>query len=262
MTYVYCLVRSSRKPGLRRAAGGLPGAGRPRALDAGRGLWLIVADVDDARYGEAAIARGLKNLDWVSRRAVAHEAVVERFLSAPALLPMQLLTIFTSDDRALAHVARDRRRIERILRRVAGHVEWGLRLTWDERAARAAVEGTHRRRGRTAATADGQGQVGTAYLARKRDLLDVRRRQLANARAQATRLHRSLGRLARDAVRRTHLEKAAPGSRLLLDAAYLVAATRNAAFRAAVRRETREFDAAGISTALTGPWPPYNFIAS
>ena len=56
-------------------------------------------------YGEAALARGLQNLDWVGRRAMAHEAVVEHFLPAPAVLPMQLFTLFTSDERALEHVA-------------------------------------------------------------------------------------------------------------------------------------------------------------
>ncbi|MGH9346819.1 MAG: GvpL/GvpF family gas vesicle protein, partial [Vicinamibacterales bacterium] len=185
MTYLYCLVRSTRKPVLRHAAGGVPGAGSLRALDAGGGLWLIVADVDHAGYSEAAIAEGLKDLAWVSRRAMGHEAVVERFLSAPALLPMQLLTIFKTDERALAYIAHHRRHIGRALTRIEGHVEWGLRLTWDEQAARAAVEKAHRPGRR-----DGR-RAGSAYLARKRDLRDVNRAQLAGARTAATTLHRT-----------------------------------------------------------------------
>ena len=257
MTYLYCLVRSARKPALRRIGGGLPGAGPLRALDAGDGLWLIVSDVEAADYGEPAIAEGLKNLDWVSRRAMGHEAVVERFLGAQALLPMQLFAIFTSDDRALADVARRRRRIDRILERIRGHVEWGLRLTWDEAAARSAIEAA-----REPASARGRVPSGAAYLARKRDLLDVNRTQLAEARAQAAKLHRALSRLARDAVRRTSTEQAAPGSRLLLDAAYLVPARNGAAFRGVLRQGARALRAAGISHALTGPWPAYNFISS
>jgi hypothetical protein len=256
VTYLYCLIRSARKPVIRRRRIGLPSAGGLRALDAGGGLWLIVSDVEASEYGEAAIASGLKDLDWVSRCAIGHEAVVEQFLSKAALLPMQMFTIFTGDERALAHVSRDRRRIERILRRVAGHVEWGLRLTWDEQAARGAVEQAHARR------AGERRRSGTAYLTQKRDLLDVRRTQLAKARAEATSLHRSLKRHARDAVRRTAIEEAAPGSRLLLDAAYLVPSTRAAGFRAAVRQHARTLHTSGIGAALTGPWPPYNFTSS
>ena len=115
MTYLYCLVRASRRPALRRAPDGLPGAGPVRALDAGRGVWLVVADVSDSDYSEAAITKGLRNLDWVSRRAIGHEAIVERFLAAAAVLPMQLFTIFTSDERAIEYVRGDRTRIDRIL---------------------------------------------------------------------------------------------------------------------------------------------------
>lgn len=256
MTYLYCLVRSARKPVIRRRRPGLPSARAVRAVDAGAGLWLIVSDVDASGYGEGAIAAGLKDLDWVSRCAMGHEAVVEQFLSKSALLPMQMFTIFTSDERALAHVARDRRRIERILRRVAGNVEWGVRVTWDEQAVRGAVEQAHARR-------DGEPRrSGSAYLTRKRDLLDVSRTQLAKARAEATTFHRSLTRHARDAVRRTATEQAAAGSRLLLDAAYLVPSARAAAFRAAVRQRARKLAASGVSTMLTGPWPPYNFTSS
>src|SRR6266850_2633247 len=92
-TYVYCVVAAPRAPRLARTPAGLPGAGRVRLLDLERGLSLAVADVPLARYGEAAIGRGLSNLEWVSRAAVAHEAVVESFIDAAAVLPMKLLTI-------------------------------------------------------------------------------------------------------------------------------------------------------------------------
>jgi Gas vesicle synthesis protein GvpL/GvpF len=252
VTYLYCLVRSSRKPALRRVTGGLPGAGPVRALDAGNGVWLVAADVNEAEYDEGAIAAGLQNLEWVSARAVGHEGVIEQFLSGPAVLPMQLFTIFKTDARALEYVTRNRRKIDGILKRIGGHVEWGVRLTWDEQAARAAVEDAHGPRRATG---------GAAYLARKKDLRDVNRAQLAGARAEATRVFKDLSRHATDAVRRTSTEQAAPGSRLLLDAAYLVPAKSGAAFKTALRKRTRDLQASGLAVSVTGPWPAYNFIA-
>jgi hypothetical protein len=254
VTYVYCVIRSDRRPVLRGVPRGVPGASPVRALDAGDGLWLIAADVPDADYNETAIERGLKNLDWVSRRAVGHEAVVEHFLRARAVLPMQLFTIFTADDRALGHVRRDRRRIARIVRRIEGHVEWGVRLTWDEKAARTSVEDAHRR-------ASGRTATGVEYLARKRDMLEVDRKRLAEAQTVATRLYRELSAHATDAQRRTSTEQqAAPTSRLLLDAAYLVPARDTAAFRRELRQRARKLQTPGVAVSLTGPWPPYNFI--
>ena len=249
LTYVYCLVRGAKRPSIRGAAAAIPGAKAVRTLDAGAGVWAIVSSVPARTYNEAAIARGLQDLDWVGRIAMAHESVVERFLNAPAVLPMQLFTLFTSDERVLDHVVRERRRIDRIFARIERHLEWGLRLSFDESAARAAVDERSPRHA-----------SGTAYLSRKRDLLNITRVQLTAARAQADRLFRDMARHAADARRRTATERASVGSRLLLDAAFLVASRRTAAFRSALRQQMRKLDASGIVASLSGPWPPYNFI--
>jgi hypothetical protein len=233
----------------------MPAGGAVRALGVDTGLWLIVSSVPVSEYGEAGLARGLQDLDWVGRQALAHEAVIERFLSARAVLPMQLFTMFTSDERALEHIAGRRSRIVKILARVERRVEWGVRLTWDEQAARDAVERRH-----TPAPGRQTARSGVDYLARKRDLLDINRTQLTAARAEANRVYRALARKAVEAVRRTATEKAAPGSRLLLDAAFLVPARGAAAFRTALRQSGGALKRSGIAVSLTGPWPPYNFI--
>ena len=257
-TYVYCLVRSARRPSLPGLPPGIPGSKEVRLLDAGSGLWVVVTSVPRGDYDEAALARGLQNLDWVSRRAMAHESVVEQFLTATAVLPMQLFALFVSDERALEHVNSDRTRIDRILTRIERHLEWGLRLSFDEKAARQAVEDSHGRVRAGATTT--MRSTGSEYLARKRDLLDVTRVQITAAKAEADRLYRVMSREASEARRRTATEQAAPGSRLLLDAAFLVPVRRAAAFRSALRKQARTLDAAGIVVSLTGPWPPYNFI--
>jgi hypothetical protein len=212
--------------------------------------------VPDRHYGESALAAGMQNLDWVGRRAVAHEAVVEHFLASPAVLPLQLFTLFTSDERALEYLARERARIDAILQRLDGQFEWGLRLSFDEKAARLAVEQTHR----TGKARRGSSETGAAYLARKRDLFDVTRVQLTKAQGAAGRLYRAMSREATDARRRTATEQATPGSRLLLDAAFLVPARRTGAFRTALRQQARQLTGSGLVVSLTGPWPAYNFV--
>jgi hypothetical protein len=253
LTYVYCLVRSPKNPAV-DAAGAMPHSRGVRAVHVGPATWAIVSSVPAREYDEAALAAGLQNLDWVGRRAMAHEAVVDRFLTAPAVLPMQLFTLFTSDERALDHVARDRARIERLLTKLSGHIEWGLRLSFDERAARQAVEDDHRSRATRA------GQSGAAYLARKRDLFDVTRVRLTKARTAADRLYRAMSRVATESRRRRSTEQATPGSRLLLDAAFLVPARRAGSFRNALRQQARKLSGSGLVVSLTGPWPPYNFV--
>src|SRR3977135_1101502 len=136
-TYVYCLIAADRRPAVRRRFTRLPGMGPVRLLDVGRDLWLVVADAPLDRYGEETVIRKPSDLDWVSRAAVVHEAVVESFIDQRAVLPMKLFTIFTSDDRALEQGRADRRRVAPMVKRVANHVEWGVRVALD-RARRSA----------------------------------------------------------------------------------------------------------------------------
>jgi len=247
LSYVFCLIRSNRQPTMRRISEGMPGGHDLRAIEVGEHLWAIVQSVPETAYGETALARGLQNLDWVSPRALAHERVIECFLSAPALLPMHLFTLFTSDDRVAQHVHSDGARIRRLLKRVEGKVEWGLRLMFDEKAERAKISKQPVR-------------SGTEFLARKRDVLGINRARVKEARGEADRLYKSMSRLAAAAQRRTSLERAAPGSRLLLDAAFLVPVAESGAFRSAVRQQTRDLRSVGITMSVTGPWPPYNFV--
>jgi hypothetical protein len=178
---------------------------------------------------------------------MAHEAVIEHFLRNQAVLPMQLFTLFMTDERAIEHVTRDRRRIDRILTKIAGQVEWGVRLTLEPEGA-----APRAKRARAASGAD--------YLTRKRDVRDAARERASGARTDATRLYRALAAEATAAERRTDLDRTVPGSRVVLDAAFLVPARRAAAFRAAVRRHADPLKRTGVAVALTGPWPPYNFI--
>ena len=257
LTYVYCLVRAARRPSLRGVPDAMPGREGVRLLElpetpSRRGAqrdWLVVSSVPEAMYGEDALQHRLQDLEWIAPRALAHEAVIEHFLSADAVLPMQLFTLFKRDARAVEHIVHNRRRIGRILLRIERQVEWGLRLMWDPGSMETAKQPRPRRI-----------VSGADYLVRKRNQRDHSRVVLQRVRADASRLYRVIAGEASEARRRSDVERAAPGSRLLLDAAFLVPARRTRAFQAVVRRHAGPLERAGISVSLTGPWPPYNFI--
>jgi len=246
-TYVYCAVQARRKPNLRRAPSGPPGLGEHRLLDGGRGLWLVVADAPLSRYGEAAIQRGLHRLTWLSRCAVAHEAVVEYCLRLRGVVPMKLFTLFENDFRALAEIERQRPQLERSMRRVAGRREWGVRIR--------AVPGQVARPARPLKKISS----GASYLAAKKQVRDAARELAERGQARVNGAFASLAALSADVQRHPPPAGGSP-TRLLLDAAFLVAAGGIARFRAATRRIARDLGREGYAVEVTGPWPPYNFI--
>lgn len=222
----------------------------PRALAIERNLFAIAATAPPARYSESAIARGLADVEWVSRAAVAHEAVVEHFIAADAVLPLKLFTLFASDERALEHLRGERTRLAAAARRVARQHEWGIRVLLDPARAAAAPRKAERRP---------PARGGAAYLAEKKARRDAAAELAGRARDTVAGLFDRLAATARDAKQRSTSELPAQGS-LLLDAAFLVPRTRAGSFRALAAREARALAPHGYAIVLSGPWPPYSFV--
>ena len=249
--YVYCVVQSPAEPPLAPGGpAGLPGTSPPRALALGDGLWAVVADAPLPDYGSEEIERRLADLSWVSDRALAHEQVVEHCAAHGTVLPMKLLTLFTTEERALAGLRQRRPEIERILERIAGRVEWGVRILFDEaQARRTAVE---------TAAQDNPAASGTSFLQRKKAEQDGVRSLGARVRAEVERAFEELVAAAAEARRREPPTETM--SRRLLDAAFHVPRDGSEAFEEAVQRWAGELAGQACEVTLTGPWPPYNFV--
>jgi len=248
-TYVYGVIAADRRPRLTRVPAGLPGAGPVRLIDLDKGLFIVVADLPLDKYNESAISSGLANLDWVSRVAVAHEAVVESFVASKAVLPMKLFTIFKTDERAFEHVRAQRARIATLVKRVENQQEWGVRVVLDRTAAAAAPK-------KKAAAA----RTAVSYLAQKKVQRDASKELASRARETVASLFDRLAARSGDAKRRSASELPAQGGPLLLDAAFLVPRARAAMFRTLVTHESKVLARQGYGVSVSGPWPPYTFV--
>jgi gas vesicle protein GvpL/GvpF len=251
-TYLYCLVRAARVPSLGGAPGGLPGTGALRLLAAGSDLWLVAADAPLTRYGTGPVERGLRNLQWVAVRGAAHARVVDHFARRFTTLPMKLFTLFTSDERAIAHVRQDEARVRRVLARVDGRGEWGVRVRLDPALVR-------RRARRAPPVKAPGGRAGTRFLLAKKRDRDLAREVLRVGRAAVEDAFEELATLAQTSRRRPAGEL--DGTRLVLDAALLVDAGREARLKQAARRAARALATHGYRLTMTGPWPAYNFVS-
>jgi Gas vesicle synthesis protein GvpL/GvpF len=251
ITYLYCLVEADRKPSTARAPRGMPGTGPLRLLPVAEGLWLVVADAPPALYDTDTITRGLRELDWVAARGAAHARVVEHFARRHTTLPMKLFTLFTGDERAVAHMRDGEAQVRRVLARVEGRQEWGVRVRLDPALAR--------RLARRPLPAAPPRRAGTRFLMAKKQERDVAREVVREGRVAVEEAFESLAGLA-DATRRRPPAEL-DGTRLVLDAALLVPTGRLSRFRATLKRASTGLAARGYRLSLTGPWPAYNFVA-
>ncbi len=246
-TYVYCIVSSPRPLRTTNTPAGPPGTGVARAIEIRPSRYLIVSDAPVSQYGETALAEKLSDLDWVSRAAVAHEAVTQSFMSADAVVPMKLFTLFTSDARALDEVRSGWARVEPLIKRLTRHDEWGVRLVFDETKAPATESGV-------------DGASGRAYLLAKRQQHAAAAKLTAAMRKRAGDVIRVLRPLAREVEQRAVAVAPESRSRLLLDAAFLVPRAKAARFRSLARGFAKQIAHEGYALQLSGPWPPYSFV--
>jgi hypothetical protein len=249
VTYLYCIVHAARVPSASRAPVGLPGATPPAVAALARSFWLVTASVPLDTYAPQPLEASLRDVQWVTDIALAHERVVEHFArqTSATVIPMKLFTLFSSEKLALQETRSRVPDLQAVIGRIAGCEEWGVRIT--RRLATAEV---------SPARADTV-VSGTDFLSAKKAARDRARESAGAASDVAENAYSTLSAIARDARRRRDAPDGAT-TPPLLDAAFLVPLDRRRRFKAAVKKLA---DSSGPTVVtLTGPWPSYNFIDS
>jgi hypothetical protein len=213
-----------------------------------------VGDAPLPAYSGEEIERRLTDLAWVSDRAVAHERVVAYFAALGPVVPMKLFTLFASAERAVETLRAERERLARVLAKVAGAAEWGVRVHFDAHRGRRAAEPA------TSAAA-GEPVSGRDFLRRKKAAQEAARNRAGETSAAVETAFDALSHHAAEARRREPMSPMSPesGPRLLLDAAFLVSTERTDEFERAVQAAAERLAASACEVTLTGPWPPYSF---
>lgn len=245
-TYVFCLVQADRAPSMQAAPQSMPGAGPPRALPVDRGLWAIVADAPLDHFSGDQLERELQDIEAVSRHALAHASVVEFCFRRSPVIPLKLFTLFSEDDRARRHLAGKRTRLRQLFSRVRGQEEWGVRIT-------GAMD--------SAAETQKPFVSGRDYLAVKKRRLGDRSRPPRSTLKEVNRALKQLGHLATK-VRNEKFPPPGQGRPYVVGASFLVKRARHATWKKQAARTAAALAKDGHRLELSGPWPPYHFVAN
>jgi hypothetical protein len=243
-TYLYCLVQSERAPSVKGAPESVPGAGPVRALAIDRGVWAIAADAPLDRFSPDALHEQLRDIEAISRHALAHAAVIEFFFRKFVVIPLKMFTLFSSDVKAREQLVGTRGRLTRLFKRLRGLEEWGVRIAAGEAESEAA-----------------------AGVSTGKDYLRVKKRLHADAaappRATTAAITRSLNTLSRRAAgfQKDAFPPPRKGKPYVAGASYLVAKQRRGEWRKSVSQVASALSREGHRLELSGPWPPYRFVS-
>jgi hypothetical protein len=253
--YVYGVVAAGSHPP--PDVSGVDPGHLARRLEEG-GLAALVGAVPLAEFGEGRLEESLSRPEWLEAKVRAHEAVLEGAQAAGDVVPFRFGTVYLSEAHVRGMLVRERAVLEAALARVRGKREWGVKGLVD----RERLTDWLARRRSDLADAGGPGGEGTAYLARKQASRRVEDEVEQATVALARDCHTHLAAYAADAVVNPLPRAGEDAGAHFLNAAYLIAGSRDGELRAALRELSARYGDQGVSLRLTGPWPPYNFVAT
>ncbi|WP_229926166.1 GvpL/GvpF family gas vesicle protein [Streptomyces longispororuber] len=248
LRYVYAVCRPLPGP-LHADLTGVADA-PPRQV-AHKGLVAVVGSVPARDFGHEPLRAHLEDLDWLAGTARAHQKVISALTTVTCPLPLRLATVFRDDSGVRAMLESENERLHRILDRIDGHIEWGVKV-WLAPGADKAAAGAPRPSGPPASGRDylrqrrAQRTAGEVAAARADEFARRLRAELARS-AAATRLH---------PPQSPALAESGAG-RNVLNGAYLVPRERAEAFLELIGRT--EGSQPGLRVEVTGPWAAYSF---
>ncbi|MFJ8629751.1 GvpL/GvpF family gas vesicle protein [Streptomyces sp. NPDC093568] len=251
LRYVYAVCRPFRSA-LQAQLSGVAGA-PPKQLTH-HGLIAVVSSVPEADFAEAPLRAHLEDLDWLTVTARAHQQVIDALTVVTTPLPLRLATVFRDDSGVRSMMEAREEDFRRVLDRLEGRVEWGVKV-YVERAPTEAEAEPPAEPG----PPEYRAGSGRDYLRRRRMQTRAHEDVWQRATEFSGRLHETLSAFAEDS--RLHAPQSAALSAAsgqnVLNAAYLVPRADSEEFVELVDRE--KDDVPGIRVELTGPWAAYSF---
>lgn len=227
-----------------------------------RDVAALVEDVSSDDFGPSGLERNMASVDWVTRTARRHEAIVSAVMSLGPVIPARLCTIF-SDARAVERTLdEEHHRLKTRLSYLAARSEWSLKLYCDPEKLDASVDQADPELAALTRAEEGASQ-GKAYLLRKKR--DARRAELREGITNVAIdcLIEGLESLPVTLKERALLASDLTGRSepMVLNLAALVGDDDLLAFHAEVKVLAMTLAERGFTLDTGGPWPPYTFAS-
>lgn len=204
------------------------------------GDFMCWTSIVDRREFAERPSRHADDLDWLSRHGLRHQEIVARIAAARTTIPARFGTMFSGAAALLKHVEARSAELGRLMARISGTDEWGVKVFLAPPARRRAAAGA---------------RSGKEYLEHKAAHL---RERIGSDDAELQRFAAALGGIAAASASPGRIAGQQPG--LLWQAAFLVPHRRRRRWDATLQcfaakwHPERRVD-------VTGPWPPYSFAA-
>ena len=235
--YVYCIIRT-RDP-LRFGPIGIGAEPTDVHTIGHRELAAVVSDTP------------IEVFDATRENVLAHERVNETVMRKHTVIPMSFGTVFKTRDDIVELLRAAYEAFVDVLNKMEDKLEFGLKVLWDRDAVIRRIESEDEdvRRLKDEISS----QTGSTYFAR----MQYGRLMDSALEARSERYVSEIFEQLRPVSVASRANKPI-GDKMIMNAAFLVARDKEAAFDARVKQIGARLD--NLTFKYTGPWPPYNFV--
>lgn len=265
--YVYCIISGDQ--GKVFGQQGIGGPACPERSRRGDRVYTIPHRDISAVVSDTPLEAPEPTIEHV----LAHEGIIEEVMAGHTVLPLRFGVVFASKARVKEMLEENYRPYKANLARLHGKVELGLKVLWEEAEIRREVESASERVARFREEMAGRAQEfkrvrgtpgmrGKGYYLQMKLEKDVAQfEQLVREEMETTREREALhifkdlrGRAVDSCLNRL-LDQS-----MVLNAAFLVSRGKIESFSQRVETLKSANAERGMEFALSGPWPPYNFV--
>jgi hypothetical protein len=255
----------------RAAASGVAPAAAGRPSDRGKYVYCIIPAADPLKFGPIGIGAEpaevhtinykelgavvsdtpIEVFDATRENVLAHERVNETVMRKHTVIPMSFGTVFKTREDIIELMRAAYEAFKDVLNKMQDKLEFGLKVLWDRDAVIRDIESDDEDVRRL--KSEISSQKGSTYFAR------MQYGRLVDA-ALESRSERYVAEIF-EQLRPVSVASRANkpiGDKMILNAAFLVAREKEAAFDARVKQIGARHDT--LTFKYTGPWPPYNFV--
>lgn len=260
--YVYAVVACDGDQPL----GGLPTEGIDPAFPvyfmAYRSIQAVVSKVSLQEFGQEVLETNLNDMAWLETKVRTHQDVAETVSADRALVPLRFCTVYLTESRVQEALVERYDDFANALARLKGKQEWGVKVYCDGNSLMQRVRDVSDRVKELEAEM-AQKPSGVAYFMKRKmeEVIAEEIERISDEYAQSG--HDRLSHHAQESDIHPLQGKELTDRKeaMVLNGAYLVDEDDLAAFRAELRNLGVEHGDLGFTYELTGPWPPYSFVA-
>lgn len=256
LIYVYAIARVFEPEHLKDLPAGVDG-GKEFGVTGNGELTAIYSAVDADAFSQQTIDSRSGDLEWLGALGYQHQAVIAHLAQRTTIVPLRAFTLFTQAETLIDYLDDHEDDLLELLDVLEGKEEWTLRVEFDAEKWNSAVVNRVAALAKLDQSASGA-SAGKSFLLRKQ--LEEKKKDAARE-AENHLLEELRGRIERvldvDVIVENRQKKSGSFPQINV----LIKKERAEELEKLQSELSAKYEAEGVSLALTGPWPPYSFVA-